>query len=232
MMNQRYIIRKRSPRPVIRFLKYCPKLTLTSLMTIQNFQGFPSSPPKVTLSNSKLRQSFIIQSSPQSQMKRYLSVDVYRSNPPQTILKSTPLSDRKFSYLSFQRTTTEQESPAKQQDSIYQIEYADDTVYFGQINITKRHGMGAMYDKNKNLIYLGQWDNDKYHGLGILVKNGLTYKGEFVNGVLEGQVIEEGNKSKFYGYYKNGQKNGPGTLYEHSKTTNGIWKNDILDQEC
>ncbi|CAD8131683.1 unnamed protein product [Paramecium octaurelia] len=231
MMNQRYIVRKRSPRPVIRFLKYCPKLTVASIMTIQNFQGYPSS-PQVTLPNSKLCQSFIVQSSPQSQMKRYLSVDVYKPTPPQTIFKSASPTERKFSYLSFQRTTIGQESPAKQSDSIYQIEYADDTIYYGQINITKRHGMGAMYDKNKNLIYLGQWDNDKYHGLGILVKDGYTYKGEFVNGILEGQAIEEGNQSKFYGYYKNGQKNGPGTLYEQSKTIMGIWKNDVLDQEC
>ncbi|CAK69337.1 unnamed protein product (macronuclear) [Paramecium tetraurelia] len=161
-----------------------------------------------------------------------LSVDVYKPTTPQTILKSASPTDRKFSYLSFQRTTIGLESPTKQQDSIYQIEYADDTVYYGQINITKRQGMGAMYDKNKNLIYLGQWNNDKYHGLGILVKDDYTYKGEFVNGILEGQVIEEANQSKFYGYYKNGQKNGPGTLYEQSKTIMGIWKNDVLDQEC
>ncbi|CAD8055837.1 unnamed protein product [Paramecium sonneborni] len=230
-MNQRIIVRKRSPRPVIRYLKYCPKMTVASIMKIQYVQGYSSS-PKITLANSNLYQSFTFQSSPQSQMKRYLSVETHRSTPPQTIIKSQSPIERKFSYLSFQRTTIGQESPVKQQESIYQIEYADDTVYYGQITITKKHGMGAMYDKNKNLIYMGQWNDDKYHGLGILVKNGYTYKGEFINGVLEGQVIEEGNERKFYGYYKNGQKNGPGTLYENSKTIKGIWKNDILDQEC
>ncbi|CAD8057244.1 unnamed protein product [Paramecium sonneborni] len=229
-MNQRLIVR-RNPRRVIRHLRYCPKMTVASIMTIQNLQGYPSS-TKLALSKNELYQSFTIQQTPQSQMKRYLSLDVQRSTSPQTIIKSSSPTVRKFSYLSFQKSTIGQESPVKQQESIYQIEYADDTVYYGQINITKKHGMGALYDKNKNLIYLGQWNDDKYHGFGVLVQKNCTYKGEFINGVLDGQAIEEGNERKFYGYYKKGLKNGPGTLYQQSKITNGIWKNDILEQEC
>lgn len=51
------------------------------------------------------------------------------------------------------------------------------------------------------MIYQGQWKDDKYHGFGVLYKNGKIYKGEFVNGALDGEGIEESQGSKFYGYF-------------------------------
>lgn len=60
---------------------------------------------------------------------------------------------------------------------------------------------------------MGEWQNDKYHGLGIFNKGNIRYKGYFEEGFVNGEAVEETKTFKFYGFFKKGKRNGPGTLY-------------------
>lgn len=75
-----------------------------------------------------------------------------------------------------------------------------------------RHGKGTLYSSDNQLIYIGEWEDDKYHGLGILNKGNIRYKGYFELGLVNGEAIEETKTYKFYGFFKKGKRNGPGSL--------------------
>lgn len=49
--------------------------------------------------------------------------------------------------------------------------------------------------------------------MGIWNNGNLTYKGSFEDGYVNGEAVEESKTFKFYGYFKKGKRNGPGTLY-------------------
>ncbi|CAD8211351.1 unnamed protein product [Paramecium pentaurelia] len=123
-------------------------------------------------------------------------------------------------------------SPQKDQNISHKIEYIDGLTYYGETKDQMRHGKGTLYSSDNHLIYIGEWKDDKYHGLGILNKGNIRYKGYFEEGFVSGEAIEETKTFKFYGFFKKGKRNGPGSLLSRNQVTQGIWKDNIIQEVC
>lgn len=52
--------------------------------------------------------------------------------------------------------------------------------YYGYTHHGKRYGPGTFI--SERIKYDGEWRDDKYNGKGFLVKNGVTYDCNFLNG--------------------------------------------------
>ncbi|CAD8156069.1 unnamed protein product [Paramecium octaurelia] len=124
------------------------------------------------------------------------------------------------------------QSPKKAQDISHKIDYLDGSTYYGETKNQMRHGKGTLYSSENHLIYIGEWKEDKYHGLGILNKGNIRYKGYFEDGLVSGEAIEETKTFKFYGFFKKGKRNGPGSLLSRNHLTQGIWKDNLLQELC
>lgn len=114
-------------------------------------------------------------------------------------------STRKLSLAPPMKTEFSEKDPAEiKAQPIFRIDYMDDTYYYGQVKGTKRHGLGALYSQNAQLIYIGEWKDDAYHGIGVFEKNGVKYEGEFAHGSFHGRGVETEGNTRFIGFYKNG----------------------------
>ena len=134
--------------------------------------------------------------------------------------------------------------------------------YEGDMVNGMKHGFGALFSPEGNLLYEGQWQFGKLHGKGVLYyKNGMkAYEGEFINGEKNGfgtEFDQNGNKvcegeyknnmkhgkitefypngkKKFVGQYKNNKRKGFGTEYFENgrKRAEGNWDGDKLYGDC
>jgi len=76
-------------------------------------------------------------------------------------------------------------------------------------------GKGKMIFKNAD-YYDGDWKEGKFEGQGrfVLRATGISYHGQFIQGLKDGYGVEErGDGSKYEGHFKEGQKHGKG-LYK------------------
>ena len=92
---------------------------------------------------------------------------------------------------------------------------ADSSLYLGEFNGFKSHGLGFFYMKN-DIIYFGQFEDGIASGNGILIdcKSGLTLEGTWNNNVCEGECIETLNGKIWYiGQHSQYKRNGKGTYY-------------------
>lgn len=61
--------------------------------------------------------------------------------------------------------------------------YKDGSVYEGQVENKKRHGLGKFIRAETNQTYVGEWKEDRMEGNGLLYfENGEFYKGPIMNG--------------------------------------------------
>ena len=80
-------------------------------------------------------------------------------------------------------------------------------------------------------MYIGTVLNLKRHGLGVLrLENGAIYKGSFANDLFNGNGSYEFaypfNGCKYVGQFKDGKKEGTGTLQQKNFSYKGHFKND------
>ena len=68
-----------------------------------------------------------------------------------------------------------------------------------------KHGRGR-FSWNGNTSYHGDYWYDQKHGQGDLTMNGKTYSGNFVNGLLDGDVIIRDGRSETRKLYKYGKE--------------------------
>ena len=98
------------------------------------------------------------------------------------------------------------------------------------------NGKGTKIIKDK-LLYKGKFSNGKYNGKGLLIKNGASIFGDWVNGVCIGSVIyKKEGEFEYKGSFENNKKNGfgietynDGSQYEgnfvnNKKSGKGIYK--------
>jgi len=99
-------------------------------------------------------------------------------------------------------------------------------IYEGETNEEgKRHGYGML--KTPNFIQRGCWRNGKFTGWGKqYLRNGETYEGKFINGVLNGIGIFTNKDNKYVGEFSNWLKNGKGELFGKKYHYKGEFKDD------
>lgn len=62
-------------------------------------------------------------------------------------------------------------------------EYANGSVYRGQLVNGEKHGLGIFYLPNRTVLYFGEWKHDKYDGRGTyLYEDGERYEGQLRDG--------------------------------------------------
>lgn len=97
----------------------------------------------------------------------------------------------------------------------YGIDIRNDFIYLGEYKDDLPNGKGKMIFKNAD-YYDGDWKDGKFEGQGrfVLRATGISYHGQFVQGLKDGYGIEErADGSKYEGHFKEGQKHGKG-LYK------------------
>lgn len=89
----------------------------------------------------------------------------------------------------------------------------------------------AYYKRFETGYYTGDWYNDKPHGVGGFIGS-VVYRGEWVNGVKEGQgYIYYGSDDTYKGGFKNDVRHGKGILrFNKTKAyAEGIFQNNLLE---
>jgi len=97
----------------------------------------------------------------------------------------------------------------------YGIDIRSDFIYLGEYKDDLPSGKGKMIFKNAD-YYDGDWKEGKFEGQGrfVLRATGISYHGQFIQGLKDGYGVEErGDGSKYEGHFKEGQKHGKG-LYK------------------
>lgn len=117
--------------------------------------------------------------------------------------------------------------------------------YEGDFFDGKRQGWGTcLYREGSSWIKIaGQWQDNQAEGyVEVEVKSGHVYKGNWSNGVMEGQGVlyypPDSPLIRYRGEFKNGRKSGQGLLFRRNKWTYrgsfyrdsitglGEWKNE------
>ena len=97
-------------------------------------------------------------------------------------------------------------------------------IYYGQFQNEKPHGkphgIGKLYNLNKQLFYDGQFQNGKINGIGkIFYQNGeLKFEGQFQDGKHHGTGKEyyENGQLRFECQYQNGKLHGTGNQFNRN----------------
>ena len=103
-------------------------------------------------------------------------------------------------------------------------------VYEGQFKNGKKEGKGKIRYKNNGDFYEGIFSNDNFNGGGHYYwkKNGYEYFGNYVNGTMEGKgIFKYGDKAIYKGEFKNGLKEGEGEWITKHNKIRGNFKNDL-----
>lgn len=110
------------------------------------------------------------------------------------------------------------------------IEYADGSVYTGDILDCKRSGNGTFTYANGD-VYTGAFLEDQKNGQGTLTyANGDVYEGSFRNGMRDGEgKLTYSDGSTFTGTFAEDRKNGQGTYIKGESTFTGNYVNDIKE---
>ena len=110
------------------------------------------------------------------------------------------------------------------------IEYADGSVYTGNIIDCKRSGQGIFTYANGD-VYVGAFLEDEMNGQGTLTyANGDKYEGSFQNGMRSGQgTLTYADGSTYEGAFAEDRKNGQGTYTSGNTLFVGNYVNDIKE---
>eukprot|EP00347_Sterkiella_histriomuscorum_P011393 403372630 len=110
--------------------------------------------------------------------------------------------------------------------------YNQGSIYKGQCENGKRHGLGVMIYYDNQRVYEGQWEVDKRSGRGYeRYKNGNIYEGEFLDNKANGRGIYKWKKGEIYdGEWLNGKKQGHGVWRGiHGDCYIGEWNNSLAE---
>lgn len=106
--------------------------------------------------------------------------------------------------------------------------YADsELVYYGDYVDNLKCGKGKLWSrKDKRWIFDGNWARDMKNGYGEMWKNGVTYKGNWVDDKLDGIGRMDWPSGQSYeGQYARDLRNGKGTMtYPNGDQFVGSWK--------
>ena len=102
--------------------------------------------------------------------------------------------------------------------------------YEGELKKGKKNGKGKIIYKDTNDWYEGNFLNNNFNGEGHYhwEKNGYEYIGNYVNGIIEGKgVYKYGDKAVYKGEFKNGVKEGNGEWITKNNKIIGNFENDL-----
>jgi hypothetical protein len=110
-----------------------------------------------------------------------------------------------------------------------------DITYFGSSQNGLAYGEGIGFYSNGN-EYDGAWQGGKKHGYGVYkFPNGERYEGNFHTDKRQGFGKYYWPNGEIYiGYWYNDRRHGEGYITDKfkTKTSSGIWKNDLLDRQA
>jgi len=132
--------------------------------------------------------------------------------------------------------------------------YSDGSKYQGAFVNGRRHGKGALIDRNGLVLYngywkydrregegsgqdydgnsySGNWKADKYHGKGLLKlkESAIEYNGDWIDGKQEGMgTMSFPNGDKYVGQWKDNKRHGAGVYIwaTENSSYDGLWAND------
>ena len=102
--------------------------------------------------------------------------------------------------------------------------------YEGEFKKGKKNGRGKIIYKDTGDWYDGNFLNNKFNGEGHYYwkKNGYEYIGNYVNGIIQGKgVYKYGEKATYKGEFKNGVKEGNGEWISKTNKIIGNFENDL-----
>ena len=111
------------------------------------------------------------------------------------------------------------------------VSFNPSSTYVGQFENNIENGKGIVYTKNGTILIDGEFSNgiEKANGKMYHPDGTISYEGELVNLLPNGLGTQfENNGRKYYGYFKDNQRNGHGIVYNSDGTIsyNGEWKNN------
>jgi hypothetical protein len=133
------------------------------------------------------------------------------------------------------------------------INYEDGSKYIGYTKDGMKDGKGKLL--TLEYVYEGEFSKDYFHGFGKYENSDMTYEGNYVNGMKNGngtQILKKDeykyigewkndnkhgigkeylpDKSQYDGYFENGKKHGRGKLIlSNGSVYDGEFKDDKLD---
>ena len=102
--------------------------------------------------------------------------------------------------------------------------------YEGEFKKGKKNGRGKIIYKDTGDWYDGNFLNNNFNGEGHYYwkKNGYEYIGNYVNGIIQGKgVYKYGEKATYKGEFKNGVKEGNGEWISKTNKIIGNFENDL-----
>jgi len=108
--------------------------------------------------------------------------------------------------------------------------YSDGSSYSGEFRNNRRHGYGV-YSHPNGERYRGEWIDGVSEGQGVQTySNGSTYYGAFRNNQRHGHGMEDQiNGERYTGEFRDGKRHGQGSFFsrepERRLLQNGIWRN-------
>ena len=103
-------------------------------------------------------------------------------------------------------------------------------IYEGEFKKGKKNGKGKIIYKDTGDWYEGNFYNNYFNGEGHYhwKKNGYEYIGNYVNGIIEGKgIYKYGDKAIYKGEFKNGIKEGNGEWITKNNKIIGNFENDL-----
>ena len=72
-------------------------------------------------------------------------------------------------------------------DGVGRLEYSNGEFYIGGWQNGKKEGIGAECSRDGR-VYFGGWKKDRKEGQGLMIIDGIEYKGEWANNKLHGRA--------------------------------------------
>lgn len=110
----------------------------------------------------------------------------------------------------------------------YRLYVDSDVVYAGEYNNNLKSGKGRLWSrKDKRWVFEGSWANDMKNGYGEMWKNGVTYKGNWLDDKLDGIGRMDWPSGQSYeGSFAKDFRNGEGTMvFPNGDQYVGSWRN-------
>lgn len=113
------------------------------------------------------------------------------------------------------------------------IQFADGTVYAGNLVNSQRHGFGIRNYRGVSVVYMGDYQNDKKSGLGKLYdmqKKKRVFEGHWSKDMKNGHGVLEGDKGTYVGNYLDDKMSGQGTMtLINGDKYEGNFQNDLKE---
>jgi hypothetical protein len=105
-----------------------------------------------------------------------------------------------------------------------------DTLYRGEFEDNKKHGLGRYYFTAGN-VYTGYWRDNRMHGQGRMsFYTGDRYEGSWFDDRFHGQGLYTfADSSTYQGNFFEGKRHGQGTLTTESMVYSGQWTNGLKE---